>query len=198
MKRAMMVGLLAMVMGCKGTVTVVCAEPLEVRTYKPELAVGPLGPSLEDLGLDSFVAGAGDVLEADAVLSGVLVGLADGWGCELPDVVEVAVWGESAAAPTGAPGELAGKYSSANAHARRVADGLVELELQLAHPLVMHAGERPFVALRLGSGLTCAIAALPAEEPTRGWRWRPGVGWESLEADYVDVGVGVVGLEGCE
>ena len=170
-----------------------CSE-IEARAYDRSRTAGAFGPAVEDLAALSTWVGGGVQLEEDTSVSTVLVGLADGYGCELPEQVSASVWAGDDSAPLLEPGAGATSYPTAAASRERVADGLLELRLDLAQPIEGRAGERVFVAVRLAEGLTCAVAA----SGQGGWRWRPGVGWGSLDGENVAIGVGVVGVEGCE
>jgi hypothetical protein len=184
------------VTGCGGGVTE-CQTSAQTRAYDPEQATGPFGPALEDLETFDTWVGGGVTLDEDTALAAVLVGLGEGDGCELPASVDVAVWAESSDAPEQAPASQAASYATSDASRQAIATGLVELQWDLAAPIEASAGERVFVAVRLATGSMCAVAASPEDEP-RAWRWRPAGGWASLEADNLDIGVGVVGDVGCE
>lgn len=196
--RAYLIALCAMLAGCGGRVVVdsydlnapPCSE-IEARAYDREQIAGAFGPAVEDLPELSTWVGGGVEANEDATVTRVLVGLADGYGCEVPAQIEVAAWAGVDAAPGSSPAPRALVYPTDHAPRERVAEGLVELTLDLAQPIEARAGERAFVVLRLASGLTCAVAA----SGQGGWRWRPAVGWESLASENVSIGVGVAGCE---
>ena len=193
--------LVLLLVGCGGRVVVDSYDlneppcsPIEARAYDPEQVAGAFGPAVEDLPELSTWVGGGVTASEDATVTRALVGLADGYGCEVPAHLEVAAWAGEDSAPLLAPASRAVGYPTTAAPRARVADGLLELALDLPEPIEARAGERVFVAVRLASGLTCAVAA----SGDGGWRWRPGVGWEALADENVAIGVGVVGVEGCE
>ena len=193
--------LMLVLTGCGGRVVVdsydLNAEPcseIEARAYDRSRTAGAFGPAVEDLAALSTWVGGGVEASEEVRVSSVLVGLADGYGCEVPAQLEVAAWIGEGFAPLPEPGADATSYPTTAAPRARVAEGLVELALDLPEPIEARAGERVFVAVRLASGLTCAVAA----SGDGGWRWRPGVGWEALADENVAIGVGVVGVEGCE
>lgn len=184
--------------GCGGRVVVdsydlnadPCSE-IEARAYDRSRTAGAFGPAVEDLAELSTWVGGGVEASEEVRVSSVLVGLADGYGCEVPAQVEVAAWAGENAAPVAEPGADAVSYPTTGAPHQRVADGLLELRLDLPEPIEARAGERVFVAVRLAEGLTCAVAA----SGQGGWRWRPGAGWASLDGENVAIGVGVAGCE---
>lgn len=161
----------------------------------PMLSYDPTDPTcIEAVAAeDVTIAGRLDPMQMNTYCTTAKVGLFAGeLGCEIPEVIGVAVWDELAWPPTEDPIFTLIPVDAAVATAA-LSSGATEYSFELPH--YFPAGSIPYVAIYAGAG-TCATGLAPTCDSSKAWL-QQDMEWSTLSdamgiLDQVDFG-----LDGC-